>query len=35
MASAEDTAQAYLFAMRARALTGTVIDLDSGAQVGG
>ena len=35
MASAEDTAQAYLFAMQARALTGTVIDLDSGAQVGG
>ena len=35
MASAADTAQAYLFAMQARALTGTVIDLDSGAQVGG
>ena len=35
MASAEDTAQAYLFAMQACALTGTVIDLDSGAQVGG
>ena len=35
VASAEDTAQAYLFAMQARALTGTVIDLDSGAQVGG
>jgi NAD(P)-dependent dehydrogenase (short-subunit alcohol dehydrogenase family) len=35
MASADDTAQAYLFAMQARALTGTVIDLDSGAQVGG
>ena len=35
MASAEDTAQAYLFAMQARALTGTIIDLDSGALVGG
>ncbi len=35
MASADDTAQAYLFAMQARALTGTIIDLDSGAQVGG
>jgi NAD(P)-dependent dehydrogenase (short-subunit alcohol dehydrogenase family) len=35
MASTDDTAQAYLFAMQARALTGTVIDLDSGAQVGG
>ena len=35
MASAEDTAQAYLFAMQARALTGTIIDLDSGAQIGG
>jgi NAD(P)-dependent dehydrogenase (short-subunit alcohol dehydrogenase family) len=35
MASADDTAQAYLFAMQARALTGTVIDLDSGAQIGG
>jgi NAD(P)-dependent dehydrogenase (short-subunit alcohol dehydrogenase family) len=35
MATAEDTAQAYLFAMQARALTGTVIDLDSGAQIGG
>jgi len=34
MASADDTAQAYLFAMQARALTGTVIDLDSGAMVG-
>jgi len=34
MASADDTAQAYLFAMQARALTGTVIDLDSGALVG-
>jgi NAD(P)-dependent dehydrogenase (short-subunit alcohol dehydrogenase family) len=34
VASAEDTAQAYLFAMQALALTGTVIDLDSGAQVG-
>jgi len=32
-ASAEDTAAAYLFAMRARALTGAVIDLDSGAQL--
>ena len=35
MASADDTAQAYLFAMQARALTGTVIDLDSGAMIGG
>jgi NAD(P)-dependent dehydrogenase (short-subunit alcohol dehydrogenase family) len=35
MASADDTAQAYLFAMQARALTGTVIDLDSGALIGG
>ena len=34
MASADDTAQAYLFAMQARALTGTVIDLDGGALVG-
>jgi len=34
MASADETAQAYLFAMQARALTGTVIDLDSGAMVG-
>lgn len=34
MASVDDTAQAYLFAMQARALTGTVIDLDSGALVG-
>ena len=34
MASADDTAQAYLFAIQARALTGTVIDLDSGALVG-
>lgn len=34
MASADDTAQAYLFAMQARALTGTVIDLDSGAMIG-
>ena len=33
MATADDTAQAYLFAMQARALTGTVIDLDSGAMV--
>ena len=35
MATADDTAQAYLFAMQARALTGTVIDLDSGAMIGG
>lgn len=34
MASVDDTSQAYLFAMQARALTGTVIDLDSGALVG-
>jgi NAD(P)-dependent dehydrogenase (short-subunit alcohol dehydrogenase family) len=34
MASVDDTAGAYLFAMQARALTGTVIDLDSGALVG-
>ena len=34
MATADDTAQAYLFAMQARALTGTVIDLDSGAMIG-
>lgn len=33
-ASAADTAEAYLFAMRSRGLTGAVIDLDSGAQVG-
>jgi NAD(P)-dependent dehydrogenase (short-subunit alcohol dehydrogenase family) len=33
MASVDDTAQAYLFAMQASALTGTVIDLDSGALV--
>lgn len=33
MASVDDTAQAYLFAMQARALTGTVIDLDGGALV--
>lgn len=33
VASAQDTAAAYLFAMQARALTGTVIDLDSGALV--
>jgi len=32
-ASAEDTAAGFLFAMRARALTGAVIDLDSGALV--
>jgi len=32
--SADDTAQAYLFAMQARALTGTVLDLDAGALVG-
>jgi len=30
----DDTAAAYLFAMSARALTGTVIDLDGGALVG-
>ncbi len=30
----DDTAAAYLFAMNARALTGTVIDLDGGAMVG-
>lgn len=35
VASADDTAAAYLFAMCARALTGTVIDLDSGALVAG
>ncbi|MFL6697305.1 MAG: SDR family oxidoreductase [Vitreoscilla sp.] len=34
MASADDTAQAYLFAMQARAFTGAVIDLDSGAMIG-
>jgi len=34
VASAEDTARAYLFAMQSRALTGTVIDLDSGVLVG-
>jgi NAD(P)-dependent dehydrogenase (short-subunit alcohol dehydrogenase family) len=33
--TADDAAEAYLFAMRARALTGTVIDLDGGALVGG
>lgn len=33
-ASAADTAAAYVFAMSARALTGAVIDLDSGAQLG-
>ncbi len=33
VATEDDTAVAYLFAMRARALTGTVIDLDSGALV--
>lgn len=33
VASAADTAAAYLFAMQARALTGAVIDLDSGAMV--
>ncbi|MDN3922162.1 SDR family oxidoreductase [Roseateles violae] len=32
-ASDEDTAAGYLFAMQARALTGAVIDLDSGALV--
>jgi len=32
-ASAADTAAAYLFAMQARALTGAVIDLDSGALI--
>lgn len=32
-ASADDTAAAYLFAMQARALTGAVIDLDSGALI--
>lgn len=32
-ASEDDTAEAYLFAMQARALTGAVIDLDSGALV--
>ena len=32
-ASPDDTAAAYLFAMQARALTGTVIDLDSGALI--
>jgi len=32
-ATAEDTAAGYLFAMQARALTGAVIDLDSGALV--
>ena len=31
----DDTAAAYLFAMRSRALSGTVIDLDGGALVGG
>lgn len=35
VASPEDTAAAYLFAMQARALTGTVIDLDSGALIAG
>jgi NAD(P)-dependent dehydrogenase (short-subunit alcohol dehydrogenase family) len=34
-ASPDDTAAAYLFAMQARALTGTVIDLDSGASIAG
>lgn len=34
VASVEDTAQAYLFAMQSRALTGTVIDLDGGVLVG-
>jgi hypothetical protein len=34
VASAEDTAGAYLFAMQSSALTGTVIDLDSGVLVG-
>ena len=32
-ASADDTAMGYLFAMQARALTGAVIDLDSGALI--
>ena len=32
-ASDDDTAAGYLFAMQARALTGAVIDLDSGALV--
>jgi len=35
MASTDDTAQAYLFAMQARALTGTIVDLDSGAMIAG
>lgn len=33
VASADDTAAGYLFAMQARALSGAVIDLDSGALV--
>ena len=33
VATPDDTAAAYLFAMEARALTGTVIDLDGGAMV--
>jgi len=33
VATDDDTAQAYLFAMQARALTGAVLDLDSGALV--
>jgi len=32
--STDDTAAAYLFAMKSRALTGAVIDLDGGAMVG-
>jgi NAD(P)-dependent dehydrogenase (short-subunit alcohol dehydrogenase family) len=34
VATADETAAAYLFAMKARALTGTIIDLDGGALVG-
>ena len=34
-ASPDDTAAAYLFAMQAHALTGTVIDIDSGALIAG
>ena len=32
-ADEDDTAAGYLFAMQARALTGAVIDIDSGALV--
>jgi NAD(P)-dependent dehydrogenase (short-subunit alcohol dehydrogenase family) len=32
--STDDTAAAYLFAMKSRALTGAVIDLDGGAMIG-